>query len=436
MKTKTTLVISLLAVLAPSLAYAQLQATSGFPIGEKSRIHTAVEVGVGFDSNRDRFDNNGRDVDGQLSAWRANIRPSIEIDVPGSTFQLGLRGMLTITQFFATGPGREGAGPTSTNTGVGGSIGIGMQLGSDQSIVSFRIENELVRTPNYFDEPGTIASDEQRFRQWFNDGTARLTFRPGGRALELDVGYRNRLALYDMEADEPNLPQGQQHGGVFEARWRFLPKTVFMFHGDVSTFIVGADPRPEDLRTSEGLPVHAYLGAVGQVTSKLQAELTAGYGDTLTKDTERNIRGPIGSAVLAYSITEAIMIKGGYRRIIEPTVTLSAYSADAGFLEFRSLLFGRLLFTAFGQYELRTFAKLPSNDVPVGLQDGSTANVIIADARVEYWFFDWLRASINYRLLFQDPEDEAAVPEGLELTVPGLQDFNRQQFFFNVGLRY
>ena len=426
MHTKATLASLFIASAASTVVYAQPTTTTGFPLGEKSRIHTAFETGVGFDSNRDRFDNEEpqeEGQDGQLSDWRAIFRPGLEVDVPGSSFSLNLRGLLTITQFFGTGT-------IPSDTTYGGSVGATMQLGSEQSVVSFKLQNQVVRTPTYFDEPGTIAADERRFRQWFNDGTARLTFRPGGRALELDLGYRNRLSFYDTNAN--NLPQGQQHGGLFEARWRFLPKTVLMFHGDVSTFIVGNDPRPEEQRTSEGTPIHVYVGAIGQVTPRLQAELTAGYGDTLTKDSERNIRGPIGSAVLRYNITETISIRGGYRRTIAPTVTLSAYSSDAGFLEFRSLLFGRLMFSAFGQYEFRNFANLPGVD---GLSDGSTANLFIADGRVEYWFFDWLRTSVNYRLLLQLAPEEDRIANAAE-GIPGLQQFNRHQILFNVGLRY
>ncbi len=416
---------ALLGVLAwlPTSTHAQVSTTSGFPIGEKSRIHTNLEVGVGYDSNRERFESGQEELTGQLDDWRAIIRPGLEIKVPGSSFSLGLRSQLTITQFFGT---RN----ISSDTSYGGNIGLQLQFGSDDSIISFKIEDELVRTPVLFDESGTVASDERRFRQWFNDGSARITLRPGGRALELDFGYRNRLALYDT--DDNSLPKGQQHGGIFEARWRFLPKTVLLFHGDISTFLVTDDRQTGDLRTSEGLPVHVYVGAVGQVTARLQAELTVGYGDTLSDESSRGTRGPIATANLSYQIRESMVIQAGYRRSIEPVVALSSYSSDAGFMRYSSLFFGRLTLQLLGQYELRTFAAIPG--IP-GLDDGSQAGVITGDARVEYWFFSWLRASVNYRLLMQLAEDEAQVVNR-ELGLPGLQEFTRQQVFFNVGFRY
>ena len=416
---------ALIGVLAwlPIPTYAQVSSTSGFPIGEKSRIHTDLEVGVGYDSNRERFESGQEELTGQLDDWRAIIRPGLQIEVPGSSFRMALRSQLTITQFFGTGD-------IASDTSYGGNVGLQLQLGSDQSVVSFKLEDELVRTPSYFDEAGTVASDERRFRQWFNDGSARLTIRPGGRALELDLGYRNRLSLYDTDTN--SLPKGQQHGGLFEARWRFFPKTVLLFHADISTFLVTDDRQQENFRTSEGLPLHVYVGAVGQVTSRLQAELTVGYGDSLSDISSRGTRGPIGTANVSYRIRESMVIQGGYRRSIEPVVALSSYASDAAFLDFNALFFGRLYFQVFGQYEFRSFPEIPG--IP-GLDDGSSASVVTGDARVEYWFFDWLRAAINYRILLQVAEEEARVVNR-DLGVPGLQEFTRQQLFFNVGLRY
>ncbi len=421
-----TIAIAVFALAVPLSAVASAQpvsATAGFPIGEKSRIHTSLEVGVGYDSNRDRFDNDNAPEDGQLSDWRAIIRPGIEVEVPGTTFQLQLRSLLTITQFFGTGV-------ISSDTTYGGSVGATMQIGSDQSAVSFKLANELLRTPTLFDESGTIASDERRFRQWFNNGSARLTFRPGGRALEIDVGYQNQLTLYD--SDDARLPQGQQHGGLFEARWRFLPKTVLLFHADVSRFFTSNDPEGSIETTSNAIPINVYVGAIGQVTSKLQAELTAGYGDTFSEASGRSTRGPIGSAIIRYDLADTLSVRGGYRRTIAPVVALSSYSADVALLGLQSTIFGRLLFSLYGQYEFRQFAALPG---VAGLDDGSTAQVIIGDARVEYWFFEWLRANLNYRVIAQLTEDEDRVAN-VSVGAPGIQRFNRQQVFINIGLRY
>lgn len=377
----------------------------GFPIGEKSRIHNNLDLGVAFDSNPSRFDNQGNAPDGgTLSDWRGLIRPGLLIDVPGSSVMLNLRGQVTILQYFGAG--------TASETTFGGDVGARLQLGGDDSFLSFKLEDTLVRTPAFLSEPGTIASDERRFREWNNRGTARITLRPGGRALEFDLGYLNEMVIYD------NLPASQRHGGLFEARWKFLPKTALVFHTDISTFQPVSDPLNTTL---SALPLRVTLGLVGQVTSKLSAEATVGYEDLFSEDADNSIRTVIGNAVLTYSFSEISAISAGYRRRVFPVVVLNGYTSDAPFLQAKLGIGGRLIFSLFGQYEFRSYV----GDVGVQVATG--------DASVEYWFFEFLNASLGYRLMMQNPsQDVPAVMAGTAF----LQDFNRHQVMFNIGLRY
>src|SRR5688572_3794271 len=87
------------AALVPLSAHAQSQGV-GFPIREKSRIHTNLDLGVGFDSNPDPFDSA---TDDDVSDWKALIRPGILINVPGSSLQFDLRSQLSINQYFGVG---------------------------------------------------------------------------------------------------------------------------------------------------------------------------------------------------------------------------------------------------------------------------------------------------------------------------------------------
>lgn len=377
----------------------------GFPIGEKSRIHTNLDLGVAFDSNPSRFDNQGTAPDGgTLSDWRGLIRPGLLIDVPGSSVMLNLRGQVTILQYFGAG--------TASETTFGGDLGARLQLGGDDSFLSFKLEDTLVRTPAFLSEPGTIASDERRFKEWNNRGTARITLRPGGRALEFDLGYLNEMSFYD------NLPKSQRHGGLFEARWKFLPKTALVFHTDVSSF----QPTGElSNSTLAATPLRITVGLVGQITAKLSAEATAGYEDLFAEDPDRSIRTVIGNAVLTYSFSEISAISAGYRRRVFPVVVLNGYTSDAPFLQAKLGIGGRLIFSLFGQYEFRSY------------EAGAGVQVATGDASVEYWFFEFLNASLAYRLMYQSPNDN--IPAGATASFL-LQDFNRHQVMFNIGLRY
>ena len=88
---------------APLLAGAQDFGTgTGFPIGDKSRIHTGLDLGVAFDSNSLRLDN-ANNQDGQKADWKGIIRPSIGVSVPGTSLTLDLLGQVSIMRYFATG---------------------------------------------------------------------------------------------------------------------------------------------------------------------------------------------------------------------------------------------------------------------------------------------------------------------------------------------
>lgn len=403
---KLSVLVAILMASGARVASAQnYGAGMGFPIGEKSRIHTNLDLGVAFDSNPSRFDNQGSRPDpGTVSDWRGLIRPGLLIDVPGSSVMLNLRGQATILQYFGAG--------TASETTFGGDVGARLQLGGEDSFLSFKLEDTLVRTPAFLSEPGTIASDERRFREWNNRGTARITLRPGGRALEFDLGYMNEMVIYD------NLPASQRHGGLFEARWKFLPKTALVFHTDISTFQPVSDPLNTTL---SALPLRVTLGLVGQVTAKLSAEATVGYEDLFSEDADNSIRTVIGNAVLTYSFSEISAISAGYRRRVFPVVVLNGYTSDAPFLQAKVGIGGRLIFSLFGQYEFRSYV----GDIGVQVATG--------DASVEYWFFEFLNASLGYRLMMQNPSQD--VPATMAGTA-FLQDFNRHQVMFNIGLRY
>ncbi|MCA9554381.1 MAG: hypothetical protein KC933_30375 [Myxococcales bacterium] len=423
------LLCALAGAIPTSSALAQgLGAGTGFPIGEKSRIHTGLDMSVGFDSNSLRFDN-ARDDQGQRSDWKAVIRPGVTVDVPGTSVELMLRGQLSIMQYFGTGAlDRD----LYSDTTFGGDVVAKLRLGSKDSIIGFSLENQLVRTPVWMDDPGTIPSDERRFPLWHNRGKALFTLRPGGRALELDLGYGIEASIYNFSRTDgtntqtSQIPYGFIHSGIFEARWKFFPKTAFVFHADVGYFT--ASNQGAAVSTYSALPLHIYLGAIGQVTTRLNAEITVGDGDTLSSEGGNfTTRGPIGTAILTYAFNSTTNLSLGYRRTIQPEVIVNSYSSDAPFVRFKAGIGGRLVLSLFGEYQFRKYAR--SGTLTNG--ERINAGVAMADARVEYWFFPWLNAAISYRLQMQNPSTVTDEANNILL-----QDFVRHQAFLSVGFHY
>lgn len=429
-----TLTLSAVAVLASTPARAQssppglqppptVQQNVGFPVGEKSRLHANLDLGLAFDSNPDRFPDASRQ-----SGTRAIIRPSVGLEVPGTTYSLGLTAGLTIGQFFATGS-------RAASTDFGGDVGLNARAGSPDSAVAFRVTDLLARTPTYLSQLGAFPADERRFQAWTNRGEAVVTFRPGGRALDLDLGYTNALYLYD------NLPKSQQHGALFEARLRFLPKTSLLFHSDISFFSTNESgttpagmPNPTGGTlgpTRKSTPYNLLVGLVGQVTERLSAQLTAGFGDSLTwqdgffsggtaADNRRNF---IATALFAYAFGDSALFSLGYQRKIVPIIVLDSYLSNA--LQARLVWgIGRMSLGLFGEYSFISYSRIDANP-----------QLLVGDARADYWFTDYLTAGLNYRVLRQGNVGVAAMA-GTPAASSLLEEYTRHLLVASVGVHY
>lgn len=421
------ILLSAAAVLAVGYIPVSARAQShgvGFPIGEKSRVHTDLDLGVGYDSNPLRLGttvNAPGATNGNLDDWKALIRPGLTVDVPGNTLNLDLRAQLSISQFFGTGG-------VDARTEFGGLVGAKFRAGQRDSIVGFQLDDTVVRTPATIDDLGSVAADENRFKEWANRGQALIALRPGGGALEFNVGYTNELSVYDGTT----LPDSTRNGVLLEGKLRFLPKTAVLFHSDLSFFNPNG-PMSEDGRgTLKSSPLNLTIGLVGQVTSKLTTDLEVGYGDTFTStgDFFSNLADSrtgtvIARAEITYNLLESSQLTVGYRRQVKPVILLNSYSSDSPYARFVLGIGARLAFGGYFSYEWRNY----------GL-DSATAQLLIGDFRVDYWFFEFLTASLNYRVIRQD----AAVPPGLTMSSAGvaalLEDYIRHEAMMFVGLRY
>lgn len=415
MRVQAVIVAAGLAAYAAPVFAQQGGATTGFPIGEKSRIHTELSVGAAYDSNPLRNDadlGQQPDPDGKLL-----VRPGLVVAVPGSSVRFGLGAHASFFQYFGLSDS-----PSRKNSQIGADANLDFALGSKSSVVGFSLSDTFVRTPSYFDQVGTVGADEVKLKQWANNGIARLTLRPGGGALEFDLGYTNTLNLYD------DLDQSMQHGAVFETRYKFLPKTAAVFHADFTVFDVLGDFENPNVPTNPSTPYNITLGLVGQLTSRISVDLAAGFGDSLTWQgdlfsqlSDDNRRTFIANAAGRYEFSEGSFVGVGYSRRIIPIIQLDNYIADAAKANLQ-LGFGRLVVGLLAAYEHRNYAT-----------DSRNANLFIGDARIAYWFFDFLSASVNYRVLLQAADENAAAGAGASIF---LEDYVRHQAFLNINLRY
>ena len=416
----------------------------GFKVGNKSRLHTNLDISASFDSNSnrasDRPETAANELDG-VEDVRLLVRPSISLEVPGQSvrFQFGLG--TTISQYMGAG----GARPADTEFGLDGKISL--RLGSKQSTFAFVFENAPILTPTVLPELGTIGADERLFSAFSDMGRLYFTLRPGGGALEFDVGYKNQFVIYTRSNDGDELANGSPddtflHTGFLEARLRFLPKTAALLYAEFGALDAFNPDDGRRVTTLESNPFNVALGLKGQVTRSISAELRVGYGETLVWDnmsgrfgqtSPANQRTVIGLASATWQTTRTSQLSLAYQRNVQPTVALSSFISDA--LRFRSTWnIDRLILGAYIEGQLRDFGAQEDAESVV---PGETPNrepsavLVLGGLRADYYFLTWLYGSLNYRVIIQMSNDEDR-----SLALPQLGDFERHQVFATAGIRY
>ncbi len=394
---------------------------AGFPVGEKSRLHTSIDLGGAYDTNPDRT----RAAEAEADI-RGIIRPGLRFVVPGRALDLSVAAGVTISQY-------AGMSTRDPHTDVGGDIQVHGQVGGQDSLVGMRLRDDFTRTPAFIGALGAVASEERTYRAWFNRGEAALLFRPGGGALELSTGYTNELFFYDT------LPNSQQHGVLAGAKLAFLPKTAMFVRGDLGFFSTD-----ESMFTLKSSPFTVKAGVIGQVTSRFSALLEAGYGDTLTWEdgyfnhlSTKNRRTAVGSASLTWTPLDSLELSLGYAREVRPVITFNNVGIDALNGRFQWSIGAHVQIGLLAHVEFRHFAAgAGSNQIafptidPTRNRPARDALLVLGDARLSYWWTEYLATAIGYRLLHQKPDDETGATSFL------LSDYTRHQAFLTVHLAY
>ncbi|MBX2812205.1 MAG: hypothetical protein KTR25_10360 [Myxococcales bacterium] len=406
----------------------------GFRVGAKSKLHLNLDLSAAMDSNPERL--NDSDSQG-AEDFRLVIRPSFKLDAPGRSYRLRLGAGLTVSQFFSPAAGTL----ESIGTKPGADARLYFRLGTGRSAVTLTVENTPILTPTVLPDLGTISADEALFETFADTGKLYLTLRPGGGALEFDVGYENAFTVFLRSMEGRSAPDdGFLHKGFFEGRLKFLPKTAALVYIDFGAFDAYNPSGP--VTTLGSNPISLLVGVEGQITRTIATELRVGYAENLVWSGQRfgetapqNQRTVVGLASAVWQITRVAQISLGYQRTLQPTVALSSFIADA--LRFRALWrIERLELGVYAEVQHRDFGtQAPDAELvaqnPGIAENEPSATLAFGGLRADYYFYNWLIGGLNYRLLHQgsnDPERGNSLPE--------LGAFSRHQVFATVGVRY
>lgn len=387
------------AALAPSLAHSQEWLSDrrysegrGVNLGSNLVLHPGIGIEGGYDSNV--FYSSPDEAGGVKSAGRLRITPHVDL--------------ATRSPQRLTGTNGEQATPqTAFRLGLAGSyqeylsddevvteqrnIGMDAHLRADfmqRSTVSFRLADDFTRAVEPTNEAmiGTFNRD-------YNRADASLGIAPGGRTLEIRLGYGFLINFYE---DERFQQAGNfvGHDIYTTTRWRFFPKTALIFDGRVTptTYVAEGATHPSSV------PVRVRAGMNGLLTSRLSLQIMAGYGAGFY-DAGDDFDSVIGQAELGYFIGPLARLNLGYARDFVDSIFSNFYLQDRGYLQYNQLIAGRVLLGLMGAVSRLQYGTLlapgPGDPSHTDRVDILAEGTLFGEYRVQDWL--GINLSATYR---------------------------------------
>jgi hypothetical protein len=386
-----------LALLATSTAWAQ-SAENGLKLGD-GRLHPYFDFETDYNSGAGFFDN-ATGTPTLSPEIIFHFRPGLRLELPESWINLNVSGDVDWVQFsgFLT--------PTST--------------GASHLEASANVDADLFKSgPVEFDVGDTFTRLDQTQNAAIGVGVitlsntayASLPIHPGGGALEVtprgavilnDYTPLSGVAAPGCAVNDPTCQPGlvselntvDLQAGL-DARWKFLPKTALVVETRYDAQSYQDDP------TNAAELLHADLGLVGLITSKIAITAKAGWA----QDFVGGQKTVIGHAEVNYLISDTSNLKLGFIRDILPVPAYGTYIDDRPYAEVRFFLGGRLTLHAYGAFDYLNF----------GGATGRNDDLVTLDVGPQYQFFRWLIGSAGYTLTYRASDVEQS--ESVNYTV-------------------
>jgi len=302
----------------------------------------ALRLGYGFDSNVFLED----DLPGQEEpdgAQLMEIRPGIELKNKNrDNLALDFRGLGLVRQYLTTDD------VISEHGDIGGDVGLKVGF-LEGGPLSLRVKERFQRVL----ERRTFETT-RKLNRHVNDVGAGVTFKPGGRALQLSLDYS---FVADLMTDT-SLDWGDLvfHDVMLQGSWKFFPFTALVLEADwqYRDYLFKGYGFYGEL--TDNYPLRIRAGVNGFITPRLSVLALIGYGNSFHEtrpatSEEAAARTPhandsfnmvLGELRVSFKPTETTIIQGSYRYDFQDSV-FSNYAAYHKIVaNFQQRLFGRL----------------------------------------------------------------------------------------------
>jgi hypothetical protein len=379
--------ICLGATLAALPALAQTASDNGIKVGD-GRLRPSFDLEGDYDSAAGFFQPAGANGAAELSGEIiTHFRPGLRLDLPTSFLNLTVGG--DVDYVYYTGlisPGSQAASHLEAAANLDADF-------NKSGAVEFEIGDNFSRLNQTTDVAIGLG-----ILSLYNQAHASLPIHPGGGALEITPTGSVTLEQYTPLSSIPiqgcvlndpsctpslvsNFNYFNLSGGL-NALWRFLPKTALSFEAAYDSRSYMDDPHYAEL-------LHAQVGLVGLVTSKVAVIAKAGWAQDFSGSGARTV---VGHAEVNYLLSDTSNIKVGYMRDLAPVPEYGIYGDDRFYAEVRFFLGGRLTLRAYGAFDNLSFYGPPPSRVD---------QLVTVDGGPQYQFTRWLIVAAGYTLNYR-----------------------------------
>lgn len=193
-------------------------------------------------------------------------------------------------------------------------------------------------------------------------------------------------------------------------QWKFLPKTGAFFNVSFTYqdyFNAGAYRDDE-----RAMPLSVFVGALGQLTSKISLKLSGGYTNSLSKEMRHD---GVAGVEFIFRNSQNTMLRLGYVRSLMPVPVFQYYVLDKAYLEVVQKFFNRLLLkldASYSHYDYGDNVRYPALNMVETTTDATTGavktttttqqsvsredHVIRVQPTISYNFLRWLGLALQY----------------------------------------
>lgn len=267
-----------------------------------------------------------------------------------------------------------------------------------------------------------------------------------GSALEVGLDYRYTLNFYELKWLR-TAGNYHKHDITTTFKWKFLPKTAFVFKGTVSPYQRWGNWLETGTRRiplSDSVNLGATVGLVGLFTPRFGVAANIGYGAAFFGKGD-DFDSVIASAELRFFVTPMSAIRAGFIRDIQPSYFTNYYERNDWYVAYEQLIAGRVLLSAKFRLGYWRYATM--------YQDDGSGTLTVSDAflnldknrRVdwpvmkgilfaEYRITDWIaiNATFEYTGNFTDVELDSTVAAGGSIP----ETYNKFEVFGGVRAMY